>query len=121
MNMKRFDCLKPWLLAGFLGIFLTACATTQEEVIEDGPPSEDQTQMDGGMTTDDTGVDASGIDGGDDGTATAIVDESMMSAAELLEQSEGALSNRTIYFEFQTDQRIDSDTRDSWQFHCRQR
>jgi peptidoglycan-associated lipoprotein len=75
MNMKRFDCLKPWLLAGFLGIFLTACATTQEEVIEDGPPSED-------------------------GTATAIVDESMMSAAELLEQSEGALSNRTIYFEF---------------------
>jgi peptidoglycan-associated lipoprotein len=100
MNMKRFDCLKPWLLAGFLGIFLTACATTQEEVIEDGPPSEDQTQMDGGMTTDDTGVDASGIDGGDDGTATAIVDESMMSAAELLEQSEGALSNRTIYFEF---------------------
>jgi peptidoglycan-associated lipoprotein len=34
------------------------------------------------------------------GTATAIVDESMMSAAELLEQSEGALSNRTIYFEF---------------------
>jgi peptidoglycan-associated lipoprotein len=81
---------------------LTACATTQEEVIEDGPPSEDQTQMDGGMTTDDTGVDASGIDGGDDGTATAIVDESMMSAAELLEQSEGALSNRTIYFEFET-------------------
>ncbi|MFZ9038554.1 MAG: peptidoglycan-associated lipoprotein Pal [Gammaproteobacteria bacterium] len=97
--MKRFDCLKPWLLAGFLGIFLTACATTQEEVIEDGPPPEDQTQMDGGMTTDGTGVDASVIDG-DDGTATAIVDESMMSAAELLEQSEGALSNRTIYFEF---------------------
>jgi hypothetical protein len=109
------------LIAGFLGIFLTACATTQEEVIEDGPPSEDQTQMDGGMTTDDTGVDASGIDGGDDGTATAIVDESMMSAAELLEQSEGALSNRTIYFEFDSAKRIDSDTRDSWQFHCRQR
>ena len=98
--MKRFDCLKPWLLAGFLGIFVTACATTQEEIIEDGPPPEDQTQMDGGMTTDGTGVDASGIDGGDDGTATAIVDESMMSAAELLEQSEGALANRTIYFEF---------------------
>ena len=99
--MKRFDFLKPWLLAGILGIFVTACATTQEEMIEDGPPPEDQTQMDGGMTTDGTsGADVSGIDAGDDGTATAIVDESMMSAAELLEQSEGALSNRTIYFEF---------------------
>ncbi len=98
--MKKFDCLKPWLLAGFLGIFVTACATTQEEILEDGPPPEDQTQMEGDMATDGTGVDASGIDAGDDGTTTAIVDESMMSAAELLEQSEGALSNRTIYFEF---------------------
>ena len=98
--MKRFDFLKPWLLAGFLGIFVTACATTQEEILEDGPPPEDQTQMDGDMATDGTGADASGIDGGDDGTATAIVDESMMSPVELLEQTEGALSNRTIYFEF---------------------
>ena len=98
--MKRFDFLKPWLLAGFLGIFVAACATTQEEILEDGPPPEDQIQMEGDMATDGTGVDTSGIDAGDDGTTTAIVDESMMSAAELLEQSEGALSNRTIYFEF---------------------
>jgi len=99
--MKPDNLLKPWLLAGFLTLFMTACATTQEELIEDGPPPEDQTQMDGGVIDDGTGgADASGIDGGDDGSATAIIDESAMSAIDRLEQTEGALSSRTIYFEF---------------------
>ena len=66
--MKRFDFLKPWLLAVFLGIFVTACATTQEEVLEDGPPPEDQTQMDGDMATED---DLIGVRRGPDSCAEA--------------------------------------------------
>ena len=39
------------------------------------------------------------VDDGDSG-AMAIVDEGPMTALEMLEQTEGPLSNRTIYFEF---------------------
>ena len=99
--MKRNEFFKPWLLAGFLAVFITACATTQEEVIEDGPPPDEQMDMDTGIVTDDgSGVDASGIEGADDGDVTAITDDGPMTALELLEETEGALASRTIYFEF---------------------
>ena len=100
--MKRNEFIKPWLLAGFLAVFITACATTQEEVLEDGPPPDDQTEMGTGIVTDDGtgGADASGIEGADDGGVTAITDEGPMTALELLEETEGALASRTIYFEF---------------------
>ena len=101
--MKSFNSIKTWLLAALLALFVSACATTQEEIIEeDGPPPEDMMPMDSGVIGDDgtSGADASGIDSGDDAGATPIVDESMMTALERLEQTEGALANRTIYFEF---------------------
>ncbi len=99
--MKTDINIRSWLLAGFLALFISGCATTQEEGIEDGPPPEDQTQVDTGVVTDDgTGADASGIGGADDGGATAIADDGPMTALELLEQPEGALASRTIYFEF---------------------
>ncbi|TNF87232.1 MAG: peptidoglycan-associated lipoprotein Pal [Gammaproteobacteria bacterium] len=99
--MKRNEMFKSWLLAGLLALFITACATTQEEITEDGPPPEDETQMGTGVVTDDgTGVDATGVAGVDDAGTTAITDEGPMTALEMLEQTEGALSNRTIYFEF---------------------
>jgi peptidoglycan-associated lipoprotein len=100
--MKSNIKFRSWLLAGFLALFVSACATTQEEVLEDGPPPEEQSQADTGVVIDDgsAGADASGIVGdGDDGTS-AIADEAPMTALELLEQTEGALANRTIYFEF---------------------
>lgn len=99
--MKSVKNIKPWLLVGFLTLFISACATTQDEVL-DGPPEDGQMQVDTGVVTDDGsgGADASGIDGGDDGGATAIADDAPMNAIELLEQTEGALANRTIYFEF---------------------
>jgi peptidoglycan-associated lipoprotein len=100
--MKSNIKFRSWLLAGFLALFVSACATTQEEVLEDGPPPEEQSQADTGVVIDDgsAGADASGIVGdGDDGTS-AIADEGPMTALELLEQTEGALANRTIYFEF---------------------
>ena len=100
--MKRNAFIKPWLIAGFLAVFLTACATSQEAPIEDGPPPEDQAGMDSGVVTgaDGSGADASGIDGSGDSSAIAIPDEGPMTALEMLEETEGPLSNRTIYFEF---------------------
>lgn len=100
--MKANTQIKPWLLAGFLALFISACATTQEEVLEDGPPADDQTQMDSGVIQDDGtgGADATGLDGSDDGGATAIADDGPMNAVEMLERTEGALASRIIYFEF---------------------
>lgn len=101
--MKSFNSIKSWLIAALLALFVSACATTQEEVIEeDGPPPEDQVQMDTGVISDDatSGADATGIDSGDDGGAIAIEDGAPMTALEMLEQTEGTLASRTIYFEY---------------------
>ncbi len=99
--MKLDTPIKSWLLAGFLALFISACATTQEEVMQDGPPVDDQTQMDTGVIQDDdTGADATGLEGSGDSGATAIADDGPMNAVEMLEQTEGALANRIIYFEF---------------------
>ncbi len=102
--MKLPTLIKPWLVAGFIALFISSCATTQEEIIDDdGPPVEDQSlQSDTGMIADDTsgGADATGLDGADDGTGTAIADDTPMSAVEMLEQTDGELADRTIYFEF---------------------
>ena len=97
--MKLHNLMKPWMIAGLLAIFISACATTQEEILEDGT-SGDQSQADTGVLDDGSGADASGLDDGDTGDGTSMVDDSSMSAVERLEQTEGALSNRTIYFEF---------------------
>ena len=100
--MKANNFIKPWMIAGCLALFISACATTQEEIIEDGPPLDEQSQIGGAGITDDGsgGADASGLDGSEDGGVTAIVDDTPMNAIEMLEQTEGALANRTIYFEF---------------------
>ena len=100
--MKPVINTRAWLAAAFLAIFLSACATTQEEVLEDGPPADDQMEQGGTAIGDGTdgGASATGIDGGDDASITAISDDGAMGAAERLAQAEGALANRTIYFEY---------------------
>ena len=101
--MKLHELVKPWMIAGLLAIFVSACATTQEEMIEDdGPPVEDQSQSGTAIVDDGSsgGADATGLDDGDTGDGTAIVDESTMTALERLEQTDGTLSSRVIYFEF---------------------
>ncbi len=101
--MKSIHNIKSWLLVVLVAVFISACATTQDEMPADGDgaPAVDQSQ--GGTSTstvDGDGADASGLDGADGGDGTAIVDGPPMTAMEKLEQTEGALSNRTIYFEF---------------------
>ena len=96
--MKIRNRMKPWIIAGLVAIFVSACATTQEE-IADGPPIDDQAGMadDGSITG---GADATGISDDMTGEGTAIAGGDSMNAIEMLEQTEGALASRTIYFEF---------------------
>jgi len=100
--MKRYPIIKSWMMAGLVAIFISACATTQEEMptVEDGAAGADQSQTDSGATDGSSGADATGLDGSDLGDGTAIVDGAPMTAAELLEQSEGELANRIVYFEY---------------------
>jgi peptidoglycan-associated lipoprotein len=100
--MKLYKLVKPWMIAGILAIFVSACATTQEEIIEDdGAPVDDQSTstaiVDDGSSG---GADASGLNDGDTVDEFIIVDDSTMTAIDRLEQTDGALSSRIIYFEF---------------------
>ena len=103
--MNRATILKPWLIAAMLAMFVSACATSQDQVIEDdGAPVEDQTQaqsdpVDDSATSSDA-ADASGIDDSESDVVTAIADDTPRTASEMLQQADGVLSNRTIYFEF---------------------
>jgi len=97
--MKLYNAMKTWMIAGLVAVVVTACATTQEEMISgDGEPIDGQSQT--GIVDDGTsgGADATGLDGADGGDGTAMVGD--MDAISMLEQTEGALANRTIYFEF---------------------
>ena len=103
--MKPNNISKSWILAGMLALFVSACATTQEEMTTgDGAPTDDQ--MLGGDTSMDSGSSSgSGAlvrDRGDGGLGegTAIVDTAPLTAVEMLEQPEGDLASRIIYFEY---------------------
>jgi peptidoglycan-associated lipoprotein len=100
--MKSIHNIKSWLLVALVTLFVSACATTQDEMPADGTSAIDQSQSGSSTSTiDDTdGANASGFDGADSSDGTAIVDGPPMTAMEQLEQTEGVLSNRTIYFEF---------------------
>jgi len=88
------------MIAGILTIFVSACATTQEEYIEeDGPPADDQTTDILIVEDDGVGADATGLNDGDTVDEFIIVDDSTMTAIDRLEQTDGALSSRIIYFE----------------------
>jgi len=93
--MKQITMINKLCLLAFMAIFITACATTQgEEIVEDESA---------GVTTE---TDGSGtiIEDDDSITAIPIADESLegeeLTAEEQLQQTDTALANRTIYFEF---------------------
>jgi peptidoglycan-associated lipoprotein len=89
------------VIAGLLAIFVSACASTQEEIIvDDGAPVDGQAQT-GSVGVDDgtgSGADATGLTDGDSGDGTAM--GAQMNALETLEQPEGTMSIRIVYFEF---------------------
>ena len=104
--MNTSQNIKSWLLAALLAMFLSACATTDESTSMtqgDGAPLDGQdgssTGMTGGDSTD--GAAATGLDGSASGDGTAIADDSSsMSATTMLEQTDGDLADRTVYFEY---------------------
>jgi peptidoglycan-associated lipoprotein len=106
MNMNQN--IKSWLLAALLAMVLSACATTDETISTegDGAPMDGQMQdgSSGGTTGGDStgGAAATGLYGSDGGAGTAIADDSSraMSAAAKLEQTDGDLADRIIYFEY---------------------
>jgi peptidoglycan-associated lipoprotein len=99
--MKLYKLVKPWMIAGILTIFVSACATTQEEYIEeDGAPVDDQSTDIIIVEDGSGGADATGLNDGDTVDEIIIVDDSTMTAVDRLEQTEGSLSSRIIYFEF---------------------
>jgi len=100
--MKIFHICKPWMIAAVLAVFVSACATTQDEVLEDGPPIGEQSQVEGGTGGAETGGGAmtSGVEEGGEGSMSALPGGGEMGPAEMLAQTDGLLANRTIYFEF---------------------
>ena len=100
--MNLYEKVRPWMIAAVLAVFVSACATTQEEIIEDDGTSTGSESTSTGIISDDdtTGANTSGLSDDDTGDGTSIVDESSMTAIERLEETDGALASRTIYFEF---------------------
>jgi peptidoglycan-associated lipoprotein len=106
MNIRQN--IKYWLLAGLLALFLSACATTEESSISatdgDGAPIDAQDGSSGGTSGGDSsgGAEATGLGSADSGAGTPIADGggSAMSATAMLEQTDGDLADRTIYFEY---------------------
>jgi peptidoglycan-associated lipoprotein len=103
--MKPIQLIKSWLLASLVALFISACATpgAEESVTGDGPPEDGQMQ-EGGAIADGgaggSGAEATGLEGSDSGADTAIVEAEAMTPTEMLEQTEGDLSSRTVYFEY---------------------
>ncbi|RLA06362.1 MAG: peptidoglycan-associated lipoprotein Pal [Gammaproteobacteria bacterium] len=93
--MRYISMINKLYLLAFLALFVSACATTQGEevtVVEESVDISAEGEGDGSATP---------IEESTDGGAMAMpIAEDDLSAEEMLEQSDTALANRTIYFEF---------------------
>ena len=104
--MKLNPGIKSWLLVTLVAAFVSACASTQEEISAGGdgaPVDQSQSGSSGsvdGSSIGGSGAAATGLDGADGGDGTAIVDSGPMTAMELLEEPDSELANRIIYFEY---------------------
>lgn len=104
--MKLNPGIKSWLLVALVAAFVSACASTQEEISAGGdgaPVDQSQSGSSGsvdGSSIGGSGAAATGLDGADGGDGTAIVDSGPMTAMELLEEPDSELANRIIYFEY---------------------
>ena len=91
--MRHISMINKLYLLAFLALFVSACATTQGEEITEGPSVDITAEGEGDGS-------AVPIEEGTDGAMATPIAEDDLSAAEMLEQSDTALANRTIYFEF---------------------
>ena len=109
--MKLLEFCKYWGTAALLAMLLSACASTEESFVEEDPAFSSDTQdgslqsgSDGMQPLDELedGASVSGLDDGSSGGSSAIAadDAERMTASQMLDQADGPLSNRTIYFDF---------------------
>ena len=92
--MRYISMINKLYLLAFLALFVSACATTQGEEITEGPSVDITAEGDGDGS-------ATPIEESTDGGAMAMpIAEDDLTAEEMLEQTDTALANRTIYFEF---------------------
>jgi peptidoglycan-associated lipoprotein len=98
--------IKTWLLAGLVALFLSACATTEDSTTmttDDGAPIDSQDGSSSMSGSDSAGgANATGLGSADSDAGTPIADGGggAMSATAMLEQTDGNLADRIIYFEY---------------------
>jgi peptidoglycan-associated lipoprotein len=103
--MRYISMINKLYLLAFLALFVSACATTQGEevtVVEESVDISAEGDSDGSATP---------IGESTDGAMAMPIADDDLTAEEMLEQSDTALANRTIYFEFDsanlTDESLD--------------
>ena len=90
--MRYISMINKLYLLAFLALFVSACATTQgEEITEETVDITVEDDGDGSVTV---------IEESTDGVMATPIAEDDLTAEEMLEQTDTALANRTIYFEF---------------------
>ncbi|MFQ3188603.1 MAG: peptidoglycan-associated lipoprotein [Gammaproteobacteria bacterium] len=100
--MNSFNVRRKLLFLCVTSLFITACQTGSDEIIENSTTMDgvDQSQLEpfDGSTN---GVDSSltALEDGSDGSAIALGDEAESPQA-MLDKADSALSNRVIYFQF---------------------
>jgi len=104
--MRDISMINKLYLLAFLALFVSACATTQGEEITE-VESADVTAVDDG----DGDGSITAIEESTDGAMAMPIADDDLTAEEMLEQTDTALANRTIYFEFDsanlTDESLD--------------
>ena len=101
--MKLEMTLKKLHLLLLAAVFVSACQSSGDQMtLDDGAPAiDDQAQMDGtDGTMDSSGSDATSLDGSDGGSLTPIVDDSNLTAQQMLDKVDSPLAARIIYFDF---------------------
>jgi peptidoglycan-associated lipoprotein len=108
--MKPLSVRRKLLLLCVTAVFITACQTGSDEIIEDSTTIDgvDQSQLDGvdqsqldGVdgTVDDVDSGLTALEDGSVGSAIAFGDEKE-SAQSMLDKADSVISNRVIYFQF---------------------
>jgi peptidoglycan-associated lipoprotein len=104
--MKVSNVRRKVLLLCITTVFITACQTGSDEIIEDSTTFDgvDQSQLEGFDGSSDGSIDGvdsdlTALEDGSDGSAIAFGDETE-SAQAILDKADSVISSRVIYFQF---------------------
>ena len=103
--MKLFNVRSKFLLLCITAVFVTACQTVTDEIIEDSTVivGVDQLENEGfGVSSGNTGLDLTALEGGSNSSVIAIDDE-VESAQAVLDNVNSDIDTRVIYFQFDSE------------------